>query len=516
MCVLVCQGVILGDQAARLTSMLKPTLSDFQQLARRGNLVPVYREIMADLDTPVSAFLKVAEGASHAFLLESVHGGEKWGRYSILGMNPSAIFTATGKRVEIQFVGQSTTVIEGRDPMTLLKEFMDRYQPVNVEGLPRFHGGAVGYFGYDMVRSFEVIPDNNPDTLGTPDALFMLTDLVLIFDNLLDKLKVVANVFIEPEKSLETLYEQALHRIDAVVKTLRSATPKTEEVHASAPVREDDFHHEMPEEQFKAAVERAKEYILAGDIFQVVLSQRLFIPFAHSPVSLYRALRATNPSPYLFLLRLGDFSLVGSSPEILVRQENDVVTVRPIAGTRRRGMDEAQDQALEKELLADPKELAEHIMLVDLGRNDLGRVAEIGSIQVTERFIIERYSHVMHIVSNVEGRLKAGLDSFAVVAATFPAGTVTGAPKIRAMEIIDALEVSRRGPYAGTVGYISFSKSMDLAITIRTAIIKEGMLFIQAGAGIVADSTPEREYEETMEKARAIFRAVDWVQKGLE
>ena len=496
--------------------MMKPSLADFQQLAQLGNLVPVYREIMADLDTPVSAFLKVAEGASHAFLLESVHGGEKWGRYSILGMNPAATFTATGKRVEIQFVGQPTTVIEGQDPMTLLKEFMDRYQPVNVEGLPRFHGGAVGYFGYDMVRSFEAIPDNNPDTLGTPDALFMLTDLVLIFDNLLGKLKVVANVFIEPGKPLESLYQQALQRIDVVAKKLRDVVPKTGDVHTGTTVGENDFYHEMSKEQFKTAVERAKEYILAGDIFQVVLSQRLSIPFNHSPVSLYRALRATNPSPYMFLLRLGNFSLVGSSPEILVRQDKGVVTVRPIAGTRRRGINEEQDQDLEKELLADPKELAEHIMLVDLGRNDLGRVAEIGSIQVTERFIIERYSHVMHIVSNIEGRLQPGLDSFAVVAATFPAGTVSGAPKIRAMEIIDELEVSRRGPYAGTVGYISFSKSMDLAITIRTAIIKDGMLFIQAGAGIVADSTPEREYEETMEKARAIFRAVDRVQKGLE
>ena len=510
------RGVILTVCSAKLLSMLKPSFTDFQQLAQRGNLVPVYREIMADLDTPVSAFLKVAADASHAFLLESVHGGEKWGRYSILGMNPAAIFTAVGKRVEIQFVGQSATVIEGRDPMDILKEFMDRYQPVNVEGLPRFHGGAVGYFGYDMVRFFETIPDNNPDTLGTPDAIFMLTDLVLIFDNLLGKLKVVANVFVEPNKPLQRLYQQAQQRIDAVIKALRNVIAKTGDVPAKRTVQESDFHCEMSKEQFMSAVDRAKEYILAGDIFQVVLSQRFSIPFNHSPISLYRALRASNPSPYLFLLRLGNFSLVGSSPEILVRQEKDVVTVRPIAGTRRRGVDETQDQALEKELLADPKELAEHIMLVDLGRNDLGRVAKTGSVRVTERFIIERYSHVMHIVSNVEGRLKDGLDSFAVVAATFPAGTVSGAPKIRAMEIIDELEVSRRGPYAGTVGYLSFSKSMDLAITIRTAVIKDGTLFIQAGAGIVADSKPEREYEETMEKARAIFRAVDRVQQGLE
>ena len=470
---------------------------------------------MADLDTPVSAFLKVAEGATHAFLLESVQGSEKWGRYSILGMNPAALFTVIGQRVEIQRNGQPTQVIEGENPITLLQEFMNHYQPVHVEGLPRFHGGAVGYFGYDMVRAFETIPDNNPHTLNTPDALFMLTDLVLIFDNLLGKLKVVANLFIEPDVSLDHLYQQAVQRIDAVVLQLRRAVP-TEPVQVGTTVQESDFHCEMSKDHFQSAVEQAKEYILAGDIFQVVLSQRFSIPFSHSPISLYRALRASNPSPYLFLLRLGTFSLVGSSPEILVRQEGERITLRPIAGTRRRGVDLEQDQALEEELLADPKELAEHIMLVDLGRNDLGRVATTGSVQVTERFVIERYSHVMHIVSNVEGQLKAGLDSFDVVAATFPAGTVSGAPKIRAMEIIDELEVSRRGPYAGTVGYISFSNNMDLAITIRTAIIKEETLFIQTGAGIVADSIPEREYEETKEKARALFRAVDRVLQGLE
>ncbi|MEO5363514.1 MAG: anthranilate synthase component I [Magnetococcus sp. DMHC-8] len=498
-----------------MPNMLTPSLTAFRLLAQHGNLVPVYREIMADLDTPVSAFLKVTKGATHAFLLESVQGGEKWGRYSILGMNPAAIFTITGQQVEIQWHGQPPQRFTDPNPVACLQTFMNRYQPVHVDGLPRFHGGAVGYFGYDMVRAFETIPDNNPDTLGTPDTLFMLTDLVLIFDNLLGKLKVVANVFVEPDAPLDVLYQQAMQRIDTVVQQLQHAVP-AEPVQTGTTVQEHDFRCEMSKEQFVSAVEQAKEYILAGDIFQVVLSQRFSIPFPHSPVSLYRALRATNPSPYLFLLRLGDFSLVGSSPEILVRQEGNLVTVRPIAGTRRRGIDSQQDQALEKELLADPKELAEHIMLVDLGRNDLGRVAEIGSVKVTEQFVIERYSHVMHIVSNVEGRLRTDMDSFAVVAATFPAGTVSGAPKIRAMEIIDELEVSRRGPYAGTVGYISFSKNMDLAITIRTAIIKDGTLFIQTGAGIVADSIPEREYEETREKARAIFRAVDRVQQGLE
>ena len=496
--------------------MIEPSPKEFRRLAGQGNLVPVYREIMADLDTPVSAFMKVAGEAAYSFLLESVHGGEKWGRYSLIGMNPAAIFQVDGDRVEITCPGQRPEVIQGQDPMTVLQAFMDRYQPVSVPGLPRFHGGAVGYFGYDMVRYFERIPDDNPDTLGTPDALFMITDLVLIFDNLLGKLKVVANVFIKENQPPETLYREAVQRINAVVESLVKATPQRKVTPAGLSVGEEAFQHEMSREHFESAVERAKGYILAGDIFQVVLSQRLSIPFSHPPLDLYRALRTTNPSPYLYLLRLGDFSLVGSSPEILVRQEGDVVTVRPIAGTRCRGEDEAQDQALEQELLADPKELAEHIMLVDLGRNDLGRVAKTGTVAVTEQFVIERYSHVMHIVSNVQAQLKAGLNAFDVVAATFPAGTVSGAPKIRAMEIIDELEVSRRGPYAGTVGYLSFSGNMDLAITIRTAIIKDGILHIQAGAGIVADSLPEREYEETREKARAVFRAVDLVQRGLE
>ncbi|MBF0184709.1 MAG: anthranilate synthase component I [Magnetococcales bacterium] len=495
--------------------MMTPSLSEFRQLAEQGNLVPVYQEIMADLDTPVSAFLKVAENEPYAFLLESVQGGEKWGRYSILGIQPSAIFSITGKEVTIQYQNQPSQTSIEVDPIDRLRQFMGQYQPVAVGDLPRFHGGAVGYFGYDMIRAFETIPDNNPHTLQTPDALFLLADLVLIFDNLLGKLKVVANTFIDPEVSLDSLYQQACARIQQIVQRLQRVVPAQPLVPVQA-VEEQEFHCEMSAEQFKQAVETAKEYIRAGDIFQVVLSQRFSTPFHQSPVSLYRALRASNPSPYLFLLRLGEFSLVGSSPEILVRQEGDVVTVRPIAGTRRRGVTPEQDLALEKELLADPKELAEHIMLVDLGRNDLGRVSQFGSVRVTERFVIERYSHVMHIVSNVEGRLKEGLDPLAVVAATFPAGTVSGAPKIRAMEIIDELEVSRRGPYAGTVGYLSFSGNMDLAITIRTALIKENTLYVQTGAGIVADSLPEREYEETREKARAIFRAVARVQQGLE
>ncbi len=496
--------------------MIVPSLPQFHALASQGNLIPIYREIMVDLDTPVSAFLKVAHEQPYAFLLESVHGGEKWGRYSLIGLEPSALFIANGRRVEIRNLPHGKgQIVEDCDPVQLLKSFMSHYQPVHVGDLPRFHGGAVGYFAYDMVRCFEQIPDRHPNGLGTPDALFMLTDLTLIIDNLYSKLKVVANVFIEENASLDTLYHQAVARIDAVVKRLQECVPQPPSLMPLAPVQESDFVHETSKEQFEAAVRKAKEYILAGDIFQVVLSQRLSIPFPYPPIALYRALRSTNPSPYLFFLRLGGFSIVGSSPEILVHQEGRTATLRPIAGTRRRGEDAAQDLALEAELLADPKERAEHIMLVDLGRNDLGRVAVTGSVKVTEQFTIERYSHVMHIVSNVEAELKPGLDAFDLVAATFPAGTVSGAPKIRAMEIIDELELSRRGPYAGAVGYISFSGNMDLAITIRTAVIQAERLYVQAGAGIVADSQPEREYEETLEKARAVLRAVQLVQQGV-
>ncbi|MBF0417680.1 MAG: anthranilate synthase component I [Magnetococcales bacterium] len=496
--------------------MMQPSLQQFRTLVGQGNLIPVYREIMADLDTPVSAFMKVAGEQSHAFLLESVQGGEKWGRYSMIGLDPMAIFTVNDNRVELLNRRDGSKVVEEGNPIEILKKLMGRFRPVVVEGLPRFHGGAVGFFSYDMVRCFERIPDTNPNVLGCPDAQFMLTDLTLIFDNLFGKLKVVVNVLVEPGKDPDQLYQQAASRIDAMVERLKAGERRPPFTPPGRPVDETDFVHETDRPTFEAAVRKAKEYILAGDIFQVVLSHRLSIPFDHPPIALYRALRATNPSPYLYFLKMGDFSIVGSSPEILVRQEGEIATVRPIAGTRRRGVDAAQDLALEQELLADPKEIAEHIMLVDLGRNDLGRVAVNGTVKVTDQFVVERYSHVMHIVSNVEARLKPELDAFDLVAATFPAGTVSGAPKIRAMEIIDELEVSRRGPYAGAVGYISFSGNMDLAITLRTAIIKDGRLYVQAGAGIVADSTPEREYEETREKARAVLRAVDLVQRGLE
>ncbi|MBF0625937.1 MAG: anthranilate synthase component I [Magnetococcales bacterium] len=499
--------------------MIRPSLDRFRQLAGLGNVIPVGREILADLDTPVSAYLKVATGHDYSFLLESVQGGEKWGRYSLIGINPTAIFKAFGRRVEIERPPEEPERFQDVDPMAALRAFVERYKPVESDSELPFQGGAVGYLGYDVVRCFERIPDANPDHLQVPDILFMVPETVIVFDNLSGKMTVVGNAFLRDGEPPEAAYRLAVERVERAVAGLKNSLPVPDVDAGAVPgpaVTDADFVPEMSRRQFEQAVERAKEYIAAGDIMQVVLSQRLSIPFPHAPINLYRALRTINPSPYLFLLDLAGFTIVGSSPEILVRQDGETITVRPIAGTRPRGHDEADDKALEADLLADPKELAEHVMLVDLGRNDLGRVAVTGSVQVTERNVIERYSHVMHIVSNVEARLEPGLDTFDLIAATFPAGTTSGAPKIRAMEIIDELEVSRRGPYAGAVGYLSWRGRMDLAITIRTAIIKNGTLHIQAGAGIVADSRPDKEYEETMNKARAVFRAVDMVQKGLE
>ncbi|MBF0311107.1 MAG: anthranilate synthase component I [Magnetococcales bacterium] len=496
---------------------IQPDADSYRQLLAQGNLIPLCRNILADLDTPVSAFLKIAADSPYAFLLESVQGSEKWGRYSLLGLDPLAVFRFKRDEVRITWSDGREEKRLTTDPVAALKEFVAGFRAVPVPGLPRFHGGAVGYFGYDTVRCFERLPDANPDRLDVPDGLFLFPRVVLVFDNLLNTITVVANAYVPQGADAGQVYQETRQLIDRTVENLRRPVTLPP-VHAEGPleISEADFHSEMSQSEFEQAVRQAKEYIAAGDIMQVVLSQRLSIDFPDSPLNLYRALRTTNPSPYLFFLRLGDHSLVGSSPEILVRQEGQTITVRPIAGTRPRGATPEQDQSLEKELLADPKERAEHIMLVDLGRNDLGRVAQTGSVRVTERMVVERYSHVMHIVSNVEATLKPGLDAFDLLGATFPAGTVSGAPKIRAMEIIDELEVSRRGPYAGAVGYVSWLGNMDLAIAIRTAVIKGGRLYIQAGAGIVADSDPTREYEETMNKARAMFRAVGLTRKGLD
>ncbi|MEG3637693.1 anthranilate synthase component I [Magnetococcus sp. PR-3] len=496
--------------------MIQPSFEDFQALTAKGNLIPIYREIMADLDTPVTAYMKIAAQSKYSFLLESVQGGEKWGRYCLIGVQPKALFEARGKQIKLHNLRTGEiTESQSDNPTFALRDLMNTHQPVPTDDLPCF-GGAVGYLGYDTVRYYEQIPDENPDTLGTPDTLFMLTDQLLVFDNLYNNIKVVVNVHLTEGVDARASYDAACKRVDELVTLLRAPTPPQAETKTENPITEADFTSEMTQEAFEEAVRKGKEYIFAGDIMQVVLSQRMSVPFKQDPVALYRALRMTNPSPYLFLLNMGEFSLVGSSPEILVRQEKGIATLRPIAGTRPRGKDETEDLALEEELLADPKERAEHIMLVDLGRNDIGRIAEIGTVKVTEQFIIERYSHVMHIVSNVEGELRKELDAYDVVAATFPAGTLSGAPKIRAMEIIDELEVSRRGPYGGAVGYFGYTGYMDLAIAIRTAVIKDERLYIQAGAGVVADSVPTKEYEETMNKGRAMFRAVEKVQRGLE
>ncbi|MEK6725401.1 MAG: anthranilate synthase component I [Deltaproteobacteria bacterium] len=488
--------------------MYFPNLEEFREKAKEGNLIPVYREIMADMETPVTAFLKIDTG-KHSFLLESVEGGEKWGRYSFLGSNPSIIFKCKGNSITVTRDTVSET-FESHDPLSVIKELMSRYRPVKLLGLPRFFGGAVGFLSYDMVRFFEDIGSRAADTLKIDDAVFMITDTLLIFDNLKHRIKVVSNAHIDGDA--ESAYSEAVARIDAIIGRLRAPLPGI----GSDGGGKAEITPEMTKEAYLEMVRKAKEYIKAGDIIQVVPSQRFRAELTAAPFNIYRALKLINPSPYMYYLKLDDLTIIGTSPEILVRVEGEDVDVRPIAGTRQRGKSDEEDRALEYELLADPKERAEHIMLVDLGRNDIGRVSEVGSVQVTELMTVERYSHVMHIVSNVRGRLKAGLDSFDVLRATFPAGTVSGAPKVRAMEIIEELEPSRRGPYAGCLGYFGFSGNMDMCITIRTMVIKDNQIYMQAGGGVVADSDPDAEYQETVNKATALFKAVEMASEGLE
>lgn len=491
--------------------MYSPTFEQFKQLAQQGNLIPVYRDILADMETPLSIYRKLEEG-KYSFLLESMEGGEKWGRYSFIGLNPSVIIRARGDRLE-RLDAAGEVHAETGNPVLFLRKVLSAYKPVVFDGLPRFFGGAVGYLGYDTVRFIEAIPETNPDVLGFYDMVFVICGQILIYDTFNQSLKVITNVHIKEGDDLQSLYDQAIARIDGIIDRLRR-TP----VPQSGDISQDDLpvSANMSPADFKNMVRKAKEYIRAGDIIQVVLAQRFQTTWQSEPFSVYRALRKINPSPYLFYLRFDDEYLIGSSPEVLVRLENRKIEVRPIAGTRPRGTNEEEDLRLEQELLDDPKERAEHIMLVDLGRNDVGRVAGYGSVEVNELMAIERYSHVMHIVSNVRGLLKEGKDAFDVFAATFPAGTVSGAPKVRAMEIIEELEPDRRGPYAGAVGYFSFSGNMDLCIAIRTLLIKNGRISVQAGAGIVADSDPEKEYQETVNKARGMLRAIEWAKKGLE
>src|SRR5579884_838907 len=492
--------------------MVTPSFDLFCRKAKEGNLIPVYREILADTETPVSAYLKIATG-DYAYLLESVEGGEKWGRYSFIGVDPSTLIQSKGDRIEIIRDGKITQIATGENPLLVLKNLLSEYKPVEVEGLPRFFGGAVGYIGYDMVRFFEPIRFKSNDW-ANPDLYFLLTDTLLIFDNVKHRIKVVSNAFIQDDNLKET-YQRAVEKIDDLIARLRR--PLDWEGTTLSPGRKPAApKSNFTRDEFKKAVLSAKEYIKAGDIFQVQISQRFSTEISSDPFMVYRALRSINPSPYMFFLKFGRLHLVGTSPEVLVRLEGKQAETRPIAGTRRRGMSFQEDQALEKELLADPKERAEHVMLIDLGRNDLGRVCEYGTVKVDELMVIERYSHVMHIVSNVVGRLDDRKDAFDLLQACFPAGTVTGAPKIRAMEIIDELEPEGRGLYAGAVGYFSFQGNMDTCITIRTIIIDGHQATVQAAAGIVADSDPDREYEETVNKAKAMLTAIQMAEQGLE
>jgi len=473
--------------------------------------IPHVREVLADLDTPLSTYLKLVDGP-YSYLFESVQGGEKWGRYSIIGLPCRQIVRVRGDLIETLEAGRVVASEHSDDPLAWIERFQRRFDVADGEGLPRFTGGLVGYFGYDTVAYIEprlrrATP--KPDPIGTPDILLMVSEEVVVFDNLSGKLYLIVHAAPGAEA-------EAHRRLDELEARLRSATPVYATNPHRATVRESDFVSGFTEAGFKAAVEKARRYIIDGDIMQVVLSQRMSIPYEAPPLDLYRALRTLNPSPYMYFLDLASFHIVGSSPEILVRLEDGEITVRPIAGTRRRGRDEADDLAMEQDLLGDPKELAEHLMLIDLGRNDTGRVSKTGSVRLTGRMLVERYSHVMHIVSNVVGELRDGLSAIDVLRATFPAGTVSGAPKIRAMEIIDELEPVKRGIYAGAIGYLSWHGNMDTAIAIRTAVIKDDRLYIQAGAGVVYDSLPELEWKETMNKGRAIFKAVEMATAGLD
>ncbi|HEY3309854.1 MAG TPA: anthranilate synthase component I [Desulfuromonadaceae bacterium] len=491
--------------------MYSPNKATFHSLARQGNLIPVYREIMADMDTPVTAFKKLDDGR-FSFLLESIEGGEKWARYSFLGSSPSLIVRSKGKDVEIIENGVTCKLIS-EDPLGCIRDVLARYNPVEVEGIPRFFGGAVGYLGYDMVRHFEQLPSQKPALIDAYDAYFLITDTIVIFDNVRQKIKVVSNAHLDGDTTPEQAYSAATEKIEAIIARLRTPL-KAESTCAST--RKVELRSNVAREDFETAVEKAKEYVRAGDIIQVVLSQRFSGELSADPLDIYRVLRTLNPSPYMFFLRLDDTVIAGASPEVMVRKEGSRVELRPIAGTRPRGVTTEEDARLAEELLADPKERAEHVMLVDLGRNDLGRVCATSTVKVSELMVIERYSHVMHIVSNVQGQLKADMDAFDLVRATFPAGTLSGAPKVRAMEIIDELEPVRREVYGGAVGYFSFSGNMDLAIAIRTLVIKDGQVHLQAGAGIVADSDPSAEWQETVNKGMAVMKAIELAEKGIE
>ncbi len=496
---------------------VQPSRERIHQLFEQGDLVPVTRTLLADLETPVSVYMKLAQSGEVSFLLESVEGGERVGRYSFLGVNPKGVISVRDDVVTRTLHGVTTTrpLNEGEDPLHAVEKEFGRVTPVRIEGLPRFIGGAVGCLSYDIVRYFERLPETATRDLEVPDAAFMLIDTLVIFDHAKHQLIILANAHNTGDAgaaSADDAYDDAVRRIDAITEALLQPLV----IPPDPPPIEDELRSNVTREQYEENVRRAKEYIAAGDAFQIVISQRLSRRTSASPLTIYRALRATNPSPYMFLLRFSDdFTMVGASPEMMVRLEGGVATVRPIAGSRPRGADEAEDQRLAEEMLADPKERAEHVMLVDLGRNDLGRVCDYGSVKVTDMMYVERYSHIMHIVSNVQGRLRAGMNAFDLIRATFPAGTLSGAPKVRAMEIIEELEGTRRGPYGGAVGYFSFDGSMDTCITIRAALMQGDTITLQAGAGLVADSVPATEYEESLNKARALAVTIQRAERGL-
>lgn len=483
--------------------------NEFNELAAQGfNRIPVALETFADLDTPLSVYLKLAN-KPYSYLLESVHGGERFGRYSLIGLPATTRLEVRGNQIKI-ITDTETQETEAEDALAFIESYQTRFNAAPYTGLPRFCGGLVGYFSYDTIRYIEkkLASTARPDTLNTPDILLLLSEELIVVDNLSGKLHLI--VYVDPEN--DNAYQTGRERLKVLLSQLRQPTEIPEEKPVAPGVPTSEF----TEEGFITAVERAKRYIYDGDIMQVVLSQRTSKPYQGTPLALYRALRSLNPSPYMFYYHFDDFHVVGASPEILVRLDNDTVTVRPIAGTRPRGKNMQEDIDLAADLLADPKERAEHVMLMDLGRNDIGRVAQTGSVKVTENMQIENYSHVMHIVSNVDGKLKQNLSAIDVLRATFPAGTVSGAPKVRAMEIIDELELSKRGIYAGAVGHLGFNGDMDVAIAIRTGIIKDGMLHVQAGAGIVADSIPVNEWIETKNKAKALLRAAEIAEAGLD
>jgi len=479
--------------------MYYPSLPDVKKISQDGNVVPIYREIVADLETPVSAFLKINRGG-YSFLLESVEGGERLARYSFIGTEPYRVLTTRGE--------------DKADPLPLIAEELEKYKIVPVGELPKFCGGAIGYLSYEAVTRFEELPSPDRDSLGLPESLFMFVDTVLIFDHVTHKIKVLSHVHLGGD--IAKAYQKAVDKIENLVDRLNQPLKPSQQMNAvTRPVSESGLSSSFSKEEFEQGVLKIKRYITAGEAIQVVLSQRLAQPTGADPFEIYRALRTINPSPYMFFLDFADFYLIGASPEILVKVEDGVVMTRPLAGTRPRGKTPAEDIRLEQELRRDEKERAEHIMLVDLGRNDIGRVSEPGTVEVSELMEVERYSHVMHLVTHVQGKLRRDLSAFDALRACFPAGTVSGAPKIRAVEIIAELEPEKRGPYAGAVGYFSFSGDMDMAIAIRTMVVSKGIAYTQAGAGIVYDSVPEREYEETMNKARALLKAINQSETAL-